>query len=135
MLRLCIEAGCTRGATRRGRCADHARTHERDRNRTITRKGDGQYNRKLWRMRRLQQLYREPFCADPLGRHNPEYPVIAEIVHHVDGIENDPHHQRLQSLCWSCHSALHRVGSVSGDDQAAKERRDARWRVPVEIAE
>lgn len=85
-----------RAATYRGRCVDHAR----DRERTTDRKGKGKYGTKLWRHRREQQLSREPLCAR-CGK-------VAEIAHHLIGIENDPYHRRLQSLCTSCHSALHR---------------------------
>lgn len=110
-MRLCAEAGCASVATYRGRCRQHARTNDQ----AIARKGAGKYGTRLWRRRRAQQLFREPLCAH-CGH-------IAEIAHHVDGIENDPHHRRLQSLCTSCHSALHRKGPSGGRPTDASNRR------------
>ena len=62
--------------------------------------------------RREQQLTREPLCAR-CGK-------VAEIAHHLLGIENDPYHRQLQSLCTSCHSALHRNGGAAPANRAPR---------------
>lgn len=88
----------------RGRCP----VHSRERERATARRGRGKYGTKFWQIRREQQLSRHPFCADPLGQHGDD-PPLATVVHHVLGIEHDPRHRVLQSLCSPCHSALHGV--------------------------
>jgi hypothetical protein len=94
--RLCLEPGCANAATYRGRCASHAR----DRERSIERRGN--YSAKRWKLARRHQLFNEPLCTR-CGR-------IAKLAHHIDGIEKDPRHELLESLCTSCHSKLHRAG-------------------------
>lgn len=92
-IRLCSTTGCPEPATYRGRCPDHARTHNQatHRNRHV-------YNSKRWKMTRRRVLFEQPLC--PCGN-------LATDVDHILSIEEggDPWNQaNLQALCASCHS-------------------------------
>jgi hypothetical protein len=111
--RPCIEAGCGNFATYRGRCPEHAREQARD----INRRRKGNYDNKRWRLARRHQLFIKPLC---------DCGAIATFVHHTLGIEHDPNHRQLESLCGSCHSKLHRQGAsrakIDGLQQAPNGR-------------
>jgi 5-methylcytosine-specific restriction enzyme A len=96
--RLCLEPKCAAPATYRGRCAEHARTNERN----ISRSGYAIYRTAKWRHTRNAILSDNPLC--PCG-------AIATDVHHrvdlADG--GDPWARtNLEALCHPCHSRLTR---------------------------
>lgn len=56
-----------------------------------------------WRRARQAQLARDGYrCQIRL----PACTTIATEVDHVDGVRNDPQHQRLRSACTSCHAKV-----------------------------
>lgn len=97
-IRLCSVASCPNRAHYRGRCAAHARKHER----TINRAGKHVYNTKRWRILRDRFLTDHPLC---------ECGAIATDVHHKQDIADggSPYdRQNLQALCHACHSRITR---------------------------
>lgn len=96
---VCTYPNCPHPATYRGRCPDHARTHNRD----TRRAGAPVYAGKRWQRTRDWQLYEHPLC-DICGR-------IATDVHHRQDLADGgaPYNpDNLQSLCRSCHSRITR---------------------------
>lgn len=118
---LCVKPGCGRPAEKKGRCRTHYLENERERNNTNPNKRH--YHTKRWRLARRAQLHREPLCQDPHGIHG-NLPPIAQEVHHIHGVENDPHHRELMSLCRPCHARITREG---GSFLTAPNPRDAPW--------
>jgi hypothetical protein len=55
----CLEPGCPNFADYRGRCPEHHRARERERNR----QRKGTYNSKRWQVLRRRQLFIEPLGA------------------------------------------------------------------------
>jgi 5-methylcytosine-specific restriction protein A len=111
-IRLCAEPRCPREARRRGRCVEHARDYERERDerRRVARKV---YNRKRWDLTRRAQLHRHPLCA-VCG-------AVATDVHHKRDLADggDPWAlEGLESLCHSCHSQETRRRQGEGDRAA-----------------
>src|SRR5262245_24385115 len=76
------------------------------------------YNSKLWKIRRKQQLERQPLCARCLQENRI---VPASIAHHTI-----PHRgnwkifisARLESLCKSCHDGIIQSIEVRGYDKS-----------------
>ena len=105
-IRLCMQAGCPREATARGRCDEHRRAIERDRSRVRRAEGVERnrfYARKQWAMTRRAKLFAEPLCEL-------EYPGclwIASEVHHRVAMEDGGAEYALENLvstCKPCHS-------------------------------
>lgn len=94
--RLCLEPRCAGTARYRGRCPQHARTHER---RTHSAEHKRIYNSKRWRITREKVLTENPLCS--CG-------AIATDVDHVVPLEQggDPWAlSNLQALCGPCHAS------------------------------
>jgi 5-methylcytosine-specific restriction endonuclease McrA len=94
--RLCNQPRCANPATTRGRCAEHARSYNRDthRNRHI-------YNSKRWKLTRRAVLLDQPICADCDQ-------ALAVDVDHIVPLEQggDPWaRSNLAGLCRSCHGS------------------------------
>jgi 5-methylcytosine-specific restriction protein A len=103
--RLCLEPGC-RELVNRGRCATHAREHERN----IHRAGKKVYNSKRWKILRRHYLNLNPICerCDK---------TLATDVHHIIDLSEggEPYSiDNLSALCRSCHSKLTRQGQLGG---------------------
>jgi hypothetical protein len=108
---LCITPGCNGTAVTKGRCPACTTNHNRERrNNNPNRK---HYKTKRWQLARRHQLHLEPLCEDPHGIHG-DLPPIAVEVHHIHGVENDPHHRALMSLCRPCHARTTRAEQAKG---------------------
>jgi 5-methylcytosine-specific restriction endonuclease McrA len=95
--RLCLEPRCPNPATYRGRCPQHARTHDKATNRA----GRHVYSTKRWQLLRRTVLFEQPICA---GCDN----ALAVDVDHVTPLAKGgaPYDRtNVQGLCPPCHSA------------------------------
>jgi 5-methylcytosine-specific restriction protein A len=95
----CAEPACPQPATYRGRCPNHARTHDRNTNRA----GYHIYRTKRWQIVRNHHLFHHPLC-DHCGQ-------IATQVHHRQDLEQGGQPwapDNLQSLCGPCHARITR---------------------------
>jgi 5-methylcytosine-specific restriction endonuclease McrA len=103
-VKLCAHPSCPSPATYRGRCAEHARTTNRDshsKNRRI-------YNSKRWQMARRGVLSEQPLCP---GVFDESCGRIATDVHHIKDIDDggDPWARtNLVALCHAHHSQITR---------------------------
>ena len=94
-IRVCASPRCPNPAVYRGRCSEHARSHDR----TINRAGYHVYRTAKWRHTRNRYLHDNPLCA-----HCGD---IATDVHHITDLAdggNPYDFAGLQSLCHPCHS-------------------------------
>jgi 5-methylcytosine-specific restriction endonuclease McrA len=94
--RLCSEPTCASPATYRGRCAEHARTTNREthRNRVV-------YASSRWKYLRRAVLSEQPLCACGCGR-------LSEDIDHITPIDAGGgayDRTNLQGLTHACHSA------------------------------
>jgi 5-methylcytosine-specific restriction enzyme A len=88
----------------------HAASRHRDYDRFVRdREATAFYHSAAWRKARLAKLSSSPLCelCEAQGRV-----VLAELVHHKREVRDDVQARldldNMQSLCWSCHSRLHR---------------------------
>jgi 5-methylcytosine-specific restriction enzyme A len=130
----CRTPGCP-GLTHEKYCSACAAAdnpdRRRDRERSQRRRAEtgsliGLYAKDVWKNPRhglrIQQLHREPLCADPYGEHGTRS-VPATIVDHKVDHQNDwalfVDQDNLQSLCTHCHS-LKTVRESGGFGNAKK---------------
>lgn len=115
----CSIAGCAAPVETRGRCAEHAKQHERARE-AFYRAGNTVrhlYASPRWARLRARVLARHPLCASCYvsGRT-----TAATEVHHIVRAADVPERffdeANLQPLCKSCHSAetAREVGFIKG---------------------
>lgn len=105
--RLCVTPGCASAAVKNGRCRTHYLQTARQQNNDNPNRRH--YHTKRWLLARKAQLHREPLCEDPHGIHG-DLPPVAQEIHHVLGVEHDPYHRQLMSLCRRCHGRITREG-------------------------
>lgn len=136
--RPCRAPGCPALVEGGGYCPKHAAAdnpdRRRERERSQRRRAEtgsliGLYAKDVWKNPRhglrIQQLHREPLCADPYGEHSKHGPrlVPATIVDHKVDHHNDwtlfVDEGNLQSLCAHCHS-LKTVRESGGFGHAKK---------------
>ena len=125
---VCIERGCPKLATSRGRCGDHGTSYDQRRG-TSSERG---YNTSRWRNYRASWLATFPLCGQRDGTPTTDSRCLetgrvtaATVVDHITPVhgETDPlfyQPSNHQSLCASCHSAKTRR-----DMQHALTRRTA----------
>lgn len=111
----CLEPGCGRLATYRGRCAAHSKDRERETHRTgrLEPSSGRMYDRIKWQRTRRAQLQREPLCAVCFE--------LATDVDHIVPLEDggEPWAPRnLQSLCHACHARKSRGEQMARRSQA-----------------
>jgi 5-methylcytosine-specific restriction protein A len=102
----CLEPGCPNYAAPkgRGRCAEHYRQRERERNQQPRRKASRRiYNSKRWKVARSRQLFNHPLCEACLARG---VETLASEVDHVIPLSQAGDawsEENLSSLCKPCH--------------------------------
>ena len=104
--RLCLQAGCPNESHYRGRCAEHARSNDRN----IRRAGRRIYNTAKWRHTRERVLSEQPLCATE------GCDTISTDVHHIVDLDDggDPWaRSNLEALCLACHSRITRSEQLS----------------------
>jgi 5-methylcytosine-specific restriction protein A len=98
-IRLCLERGCPRPATARGRCDEHRKRIERERSRARRAATNGVYKRRKWELTRRAVLARDPICKVC------DNALSTEVDHIVPLAEGgDPYDPAgLQGICSPCH--------------------------------
>ena len=108
---ICLEPGCPRPATSRGRCDEHRKQLERDRSARRREEGDKSRDRrvKIHHSARLVRTSRQVRAANPICQKCGAR--LSEVTHHVhalgDGGEAFPTGDgALIALCAACHNAI-----------------------------
>jgi 5-methylcytosine-specific restriction endonuclease McrA len=108
----CCHPGCRKWAKpHTSRCEDHAvETRVGDQARAARIRNSSQ-----WQKVRALHRSKQPLCTDPFREHSG--PVVADSVHHIEGVATHPElaftPSNLASLCSECHArveALERAG-------------------------
>ena len=102
--RKCSHPGCDE-LTRDAKCEAHAICNDKEYDDRRGSSRDRGYDYK-WEKARARWIRLHPLCEECLTN---DIVHIAEEVHHIRGIENDPEHQDLMSLCRACHDKTKHV--------------------------
>lgn len=127
--RPCLEVGCPRYATGRGRCDEHRRAKERDRSRARredARERNRFYARKHWLIVARHKKFENPIC-EHCDRE------LSTEVHHDPPLKlllarglNPYADEFLVSLCHACHAKQTRLEQQGAGDREGSARDRAR---------